>query len=221
MTSTSTSRSKVDSAVRICGTAVGPCTATFTTRKRAPGHRLRAFVSTSRSAADARPVIRPILLGRNGGLRLRRGSNRPSAPSSLRSRSILASSSPMPTARISSTRRLSVPRPAKNVGFPCTTTRLPSVSGGSMFRTSAIGLVSDIDMSTDGSRSVRNAVDVPGRAETWVTWPSTHTAPSRLIHSVSLRATVRTGHGCSAVDGASDAVTSARERWRCAGSASR
>ena len=53
-------------------------------------------------------------------------------------------------------------------------------------------------MSTLGSRSVRNAVEL--RALSWVTWPSTQTSPSRLIQSSSLRATVRTGHGFSGVD---------------------
>ena len=38
---------------------------------------------------------------------------------------------------------------------------------------------------------------VPARAVTWASWPSTHTAPSRSTHSAILRATVRTGHGCS------------------------
>ena len=55
----------------ICGTAVGPCTATLTTRNSTAGQRRRALVSTSRSAALARPVIRPIRPGRNGGRRLR------------------------------------------------------------------------------------------------------------------------------------------------------
>ena len=49
----------------------------------------------------ARPVISPMVLGRNGMGRFSRGSNRPSASSSLRSRSMRASSSPTPTARIS------------------------------------------------------------------------------------------------------------------------
>ncbi len=59
------------------------------------------------------------------------------------------------------------------------------------------GAVSCSDTSAAGSRSTRNAVPVPGRAVTWASWPSTHTAPSRSTHSAILRATVRTGHGCS------------------------
>ena len=47
-----------------------------------------ATVVTSCSAALARPVIRPMVDGRNGSGRLSRGSNSPSASSSWRSRSI-------------------------------------------------------------------------------------------------------------------------------------
>ena len=94
----------------ICGTAVGPCTGTLITRKSTAGQRRRVFISTSRSAAEARPVISPIRCGRNGSRRLRSRANSPSAPSSFFSRSSRASSSPSPTWRISSARRLSVPR---------------------------------------------------------------------------------------------------------------
>src|SRR3954447_2362169 len=57
-------------------------------------------------------------------------------------------------------------------------------------------------MSAAGSRSVRKTVAAPPRRESWATWPSTHTSPSRPIHSATLRATVRTGHGASGDDGA-------------------
>ena len=106
------SASSTLSASTICGTAVGPCTATLTIRNSTAGQRRRAFVSTSRSAADARPVISPIRPGRNGSRRLRARSNSPSAASSFFSFSSRASSSPSPTWRISSARRLSVPRAA-------------------------------------------------------------------------------------------------------------
>ena len=79
-----------------------------------------------------------------------------------------ASSSPTPTARISSTRRLSVPRPRKNENLPCTTTRLPSVSGGSCWRSSADEQVRLSDTSADGSRSTMNAVALPCRILIWV-----------------------------------------------------
>src|SRR5688572_7904311 len=52
-------------------------------------------------------------------------------------------------------------------------------------------------MSATGSRRVRKTV--PGRRETWVTWPSTQTRPSLSIHSASDLATVRTGSGDSAL----------------------
>src|SRR5690606_28550719 len=97
---------------------------------------------------------------------------------------------------------LSVPRPRKNEGRACTTTLAPSRSGGSHVRNSRAEHVTVIETSADGSRNVRNDVCVPGRAEIWVICPSTHTEPSRWIQSAILRATVRTGHGLSAVEGA-------------------
>jgi hypothetical protein len=109
MTSTVGSRSRSRSASTIWATAVGPCTAVLRTANRTAGHRPDATLSTSRSAADARPVINPITLGRKGSGRFSRGSNRPSASSSRRIRSIRASSSPIPTARISLMRKLNDP----------------------------------------------------------------------------------------------------------------
>src|SRR5207237_1009326 len=66
ITSTPGSPSRVDSAAWICGTAIGPCTATLTTRNRATGHRALALLSTSRSAAEARPAISPARRGLHG-----------------------------------------------------------------------------------------------------------------------------------------------------------
>ena len=231
MTSISGSASRMRSARMTCGTACEPCTAVLMTLNRTCGQRVWALTSTSRSAADARPVISPTPVGRNGSGRLRCGAKRPSAASSFFRRSIRASSSPMPTARIWSARRLSVPRPKKNDGLACTTTLAPSRSGGSISRISQFGQVTDIETSADGSRSVRNAVCVFGRELTCVTWPSTQTLPSRWIQSPILRATVRTGHGLSAVL-VSVSVTGrslgrlprpARPcgRWRSGGTASR
>ena len=60
------------------------------------------------------------------------------------------------------------------------------------------GQVTVNDMSAAGSRSVMNAVRVPGRRDSWVICPSTQTWPSRWIHSAILTLTVRTGHGSSA-----------------------
>src|SRR4051794_41943847 len=59
-----------------------------------------------------------------------------------------------------------------------------------------------MDRSAAGSRRVRKTVLDTPRRESWATWPSTHTSPRRPIHSATLRATVRTGHGASAVEGA-------------------
>src|SRR3569833_3780427 len=58
-----------------------------------------------------------------------------------------------------------------------------------------------MDRSAAGSRRVRKTVAALPRRDSCATWPSTHTSPSRPIHSATLRATVRTGHGCSAVEG--------------------
>ena len=81
-----------------------PCTAVLRISNRTAGQRRWATARTSRSAALARPVISPMVPGRNGSGRFSRGSNSPSAASSARSRSMRASSSPSPTARISVTR---------------------------------------------------------------------------------------------------------------------
>ena len=40
-------------------------------------------------------------------------------------------------------------------------------------------------------------MEAPGRRETWVTWPSTQTGPSREIHWPMSWATFRTGQGSS------------------------
>ena len=79
------------------------------------------------------------------------GRTGPRRPAAVRSRSMRASSSPMPTARISSTRRLSVPRPRKNDGLPCT---IDPVALGAPrpppSRTSPTGAVSCSDTSAAG-----------------------------------------------------------------------
>ena len=90
--------------------AVGPCTAQLCISNRTAGHRRRAVTSTSRSAALSRPVITPTTAGAKGSGRLRTASKRPSAASSCRIRSMRASSSPRPTARISVARREKEPR---------------------------------------------------------------------------------------------------------------
>ena len=62
MTSTSGSASSSRNASTICGTALGPCTAVLRTANRTAGQRSVATEMTSCSAADARPVIRPMVL---------------------------------------------------------------------------------------------------------------------------------------------------------------
>src|SRR5665647_2093322 len=64
------------------------------------GQRARALTTTSCSALDSRPHTRPTTRGRNGKRTLRAASNTPSAVSTRFRCSILASSSPSPTAPV-------------------------------------------------------------------------------------------------------------------------
>ena len=57
--------------------------------------------------------------------------------------------------------------------------------------------VTGTEMSASLSRRVRKTVFIPPRREIWVTWPSTHTAPSRSIHWPIAWVIWRTGAGCS------------------------
>ena len=84
----------------------------------------------------------------------------------------------MPTGRIWRASSWRVPRLVQNVGLAWSTTRAPWASGIGMALTAFIGTETDRDMSTSGSRRVRNAV--PPRGLNWTTWPSTH---SWLIRS--------------------------------------
>ena len=168
------------------------------TANRTAGQRAAATVVTSRSAALARPVISPTVAGRNGIGRLSRASNSPSASSSRRSRSMRASSSPIPTARISLSRNENVPRPVKKFGLPQTTTCTPSASLTGALSTRSRGAVTVSDMSAAGSRSTMNTVLMPGRMLIWVNWPSTQTVPNLSIQLAIRMATARTGNGFSA-----------------------
>ncbi len=113
-------------------------------------------------------MISPMMPGKNGIPRLSRGSNSPSACSSWRSRSMRASSSPTPTARISLTRNANEPRPVWNVGLPQITTCVPSVSFTGALSTRSRGHMIDSDMSAAGSRSTMNTVLASGRTFIWV-----------------------------------------------------
>src|SRR3954471_23729217 len=81
-------------------------------------------------------------------------------------------------------------------------TRAPSVSSRPGRSATSRAQVTGTDRSAAGSRRVRKTVAAPPRRDSWATWPSTHTSPSRPIHSATLRATVRTGHGASGEEGA-------------------
>ena len=176
MTSTAASPSSERRASTICATVLGPCTAVCRIANRTAGQRFRATETTSRSAAEARPVIRPMVPGRNGMGRLRRESNRPSACSSRRSVSMRASSSPMPMARMSVTRNENVPRPVWKFGFPYMTTFTPSARATGALSTSSRGQTTDSDMSATGSRRAMNATE--GRIVSWAISPSTQIRPS-------------------------------------------
>src|SRR5262249_51719039 len=130
ITSTAGSASSACSASTISVTAYGPWTATCRTRNRTAGQRRAAFLSTSRSAAESRPQIRPTTPGRNGSGRLRSAANRPSAASERRSLSSRASSSPMPTVRISKAVSENEPLAVLKSGLAQRTTRAPSAGGG-------------------------------------------------------------------------------------------
>src|SRR3954468_1866859 len=80
-------------------------------------------------------------------------------------------------------------------------TRAPSVSSRPGRSATSRLQVTGTDRSAAGSRRVRNTVAAP-RRDSWAICPSTHTSPSRPIHSATLRATVRTGQGASGDDGA-------------------
>ncbi|OUD86762.1 hypothetical protein BC477_02115 [Clavibacter michiganensis subsp. michiganensis] len=109
MTSTSGSSSSTPMARVTSPAARSPCTAVCTTRNLTLGQRSWAFRSTSFSASESLPVMRPMQPGRNGRRRLRSASKRPSARSVWRRRSSRSSRSPRPTWRISSTCIVSVP----------------------------------------------------------------------------------------------------------------
>ena len=64
MTSTAGSASSCCSAAMTSVTALAPCTAVLMTRKSTSGHRDWVTDNTSRSAAEPRPVIRPMRFGR-------------------------------------------------------------------------------------------------------------------------------------------------------------
>ena len=195
ITSTDGSASSRCSALTISPTAYCPWTATGSTRNWTAGQRWAELRSTSFSAAESRPQIRPILPGRNGSGRLRSAANSPSAARARRSRSSRASSSPMPTARISVAEREKEPRLVLKSGFAQTSTRAPSPGGGSVASRTVRGQITRTETAATGSRRVRNAV-LPRRVSSAIC-PSTQTRPRRPIHSlVSLRM-VRTGTGAS------------------------
>src|SRR5262249_14115192 len=123
-------------------------------------------------------------------------ANSPSAASARRSRSSLASSSPMPTARISSAVSENDPRATLNSGLAHTTTRVPSPGAGSAASSTVREQITRTATAATGSRKVRNAV-LP-RLVSSAIWPSTQTRPSLPTHSPTRRSTVRTGTGDSA-----------------------
>ena len=175
MTSTSATRTSDWIAIVTSSTARGPCTGTWRMSNRTAGQRLRAFSTTSRSAALARPQTRPTTVGRNGSAFLRPASNNPSAASSRRRCSSRASSSPTPTGRMSSAASRSEPRLGLSSGRTWTTTRAPSPSGVCAASSTRVLTVAVKERSTSVSRRVRKHTDMPGRRLRSTTWASIHT----------------------------------------------
>src|SRR5262249_28889565 len=195
ITSTAGSASSACSASTISVTAYGPWTATCRTRNRTAGQRRAAFLSTSRSAAESRPQIRPTTPGRNGSGRLRSAANRPSAASERRSLSSRASSSPMPTVRISKAVSENEPLAVLKSGLAQRTTRAPWAGGGSWASRTPWVHITRPATAAPGSRRVRNPV-LPRRFSSAI-WPPPQTRPRRPPHSPTSRSTVRTGTGDS------------------------
>ena len=128
--------------------------------------------------------------------RFRSGEKSPSEASWRRSRSSRASSSPTPTARISSAVRANEPRLALKSGRARMTTLAPSAGGGSAASNTSREQMTRTDTAATGSRRVRNTA--PPRTASSAICPSTQTRPSRLIHPPTSCSTVRTGTGASA-----------------------
>src|ERR1017187_8503052 len=196
MTSTAGSASRRCRLSMTSATAYPPWTATCSTRNRTAGQRRAALRRTSRSAAESRPQIKPISPGRNGSGRLRSAAKRPSAARVRRSRSSRASSSPTPTARISTAERENDPLLALKSGLAQTRTRAPSAGGGSDASSTVRAQITLTDTAATGSRRVRYAV--PPRLVSSAICPSTQIRPRRPIQSPTRRMTVRTGTGESA-----------------------
>src|SRR5215469_18575976 len=215
ITSTAGSASSRCSAPTTSSLACGPCTATCSTRNWTAGHRCAAFCGTSRSAAESRPQIRPTDLGRNGSGRLRSAANSPSAARAVRSRSMRASRSPMPTDLICAALSANEPFAALNSGLAQITTRLPSPGGGLVASSTAVVQMTRTDTAATGSRRTRKTV--PPRLASSAIWPSTQTRPRRPIHSPTTRRTVRTGTGdCSEVSSGTARLLSCAG-WSAAG----
>ncbi len=147
----------------ICGTAVGPCTAVLRTSKRTAGPPLRDTQHIVLGGAGP-PGDQPDGAGQEGQRPLEpwieqtlRREQRPQAFDP--GEQFADTDGP----DLGDSQRYG-PRPVQNDSLPNITTRLPSVRGTGASRSSCGEHVTDSDMSTDGSRSTRNAVRVPGRA---------------------------------------------------------
>src|SRR5665811_1310285 len=75
----------------------------------------------------------------------------------------------------------------------------PSVTGAVAASSTCTCAVTGTEMSASVSRRVMKAMLVPGRCESWTTWPSTHNPGIRLMYSAILAARCRTGQGAVGV----------------------
>ena len=160
-------------------TAAAPWTATSRISNWTDGQRLLAFSTTSFSASEFRPQIRPTLFGKNGSSFLRSAAKSPSDASwSLRS-SRRASNSPTPTCLISLTLIESEPLLAYQETFEYITTRAFAGRGFTASRTDLWHMMDRL-ISALVSRSLIKTICAPGRTVTSDSSPSIQTGPNLL-----------------------------------------
>ncbi|CAB4610738.1 unannotated protein [freshwater metagenome] len=155
------------------------------------GQRSFAFCSTSFSASESLPVIKPILFGRNGNGCLRSMEVRPSTVSCARRRSMRSSSSPRPTLRISITCMVSLPPFGQKAGLIKARTRSPCFRSFGILATFQEWI--ETLFSICRSRNSPNIFEAPILIE--ASSPSIHSTPRRSIHSLRVSDSRETGQG--------------------------
>ena len=182
-----------------CGTACTPCTGDVAHLEADGGPAVPGVLQDVPLGRRGPPADQPdAAAAGTAAASCGPAANSPSAASDFFSCSSRASSSPTPTGRISVARSDSCPRGRVPLRLRedddprALARRHPRPR-----RTTCRKQVTLTEMSCDGSRSVRNTTPAPGRRDSWVICPSTHTAPSRSIHPPISRDTSPTGSGAS------------------------